>query len=121
MGAAQGDDRYEAGRGEVDVETVAEALAFGSEVDVGVAAQGLRHLIALDEQTRTMLDARLEMRSKELSDRFAQAVAQAYARYAAAVESGATPTHNFDHAVVRHALIDALERSHTEGKVIKLG
>jgi len=48
-------------------------------------------------------------------------VAQAYARYAAAVASGAAPVPDFDHAVVRHTLIDALERSHTDGKVIKLG
>jgi len=48
-------------------------------------------------------------------------VAQAYARFAVAIGSGATPAPDFDHAVVRHALIDALERSHKEGKVIKLG
>jgi predicted dehydrogenase len=48
-------------------------------------------------------------------------VAQAYARYAAAMRAGAAPAPDFDHAVVRHALIDALERSHAEGRVIKLG
>ena len=48
-------------------------------------------------------------------------VAQAYARYAAAMKAGAAPAPDFDHAVVRHALIDALERSHAEGRVIKLG
>ena len=48
-------------------------------------------------------------------------VAQAYARYAAAMGAGAAPAPDFDHAVVRHALIDALERSHAEGRVIKLG
>jgi predicted dehydrogenase len=48
-------------------------------------------------------------------------VAQAYARYAAAMQAGATPPPDFQHAVVSHALIDALERSHNEGKVIKLG
>ena len=48
-------------------------------------------------------------------------VAQAYARYAAAMGSGAAPAPDFSHAVVRHALIDALERSHAEGRVIKLG
>jgi nucleoside-diphosphate-sugar epimerase len=48
-------------------------------------------------------------------------VAQAYARYAAAMRAGAVPAPDFDHAVVRHALIDALERSHAEGRVIKLG
>ena len=39
-------------------------------------------------------------------------VAQAYARYAAAMRAGSAPSPDFDHAVVRHALIDALERSH---------
>ena len=48
-------------------------------------------------------------------------VAQAYSRYAAAMGAGAAPAPDFDHAVVRHALIDALERSHAEGRVIKLG
>jgi predicted dehydrogenase len=48
-------------------------------------------------------------------------VAQAYARYATAMGAGAPPAPDFDHAVVRHALIDALERSHVEGKVIRLG
>lgn len=47
-------------------------------------------------------------------------VGQAYARYAAAIESGTGPSPDFNHAVVRHALIDAMERSHVEGKVIKL-
>jgi len=48
-------------------------------------------------------------------------VAQAYARYAAAMGASATPAPDFDHAVVRHALINALERSHAEGRVIKVG
>jgi predicted dehydrogenase len=47
-------------------------------------------------------------------------VAQAYARYAAAIGAGAAPAPDFGHAVVRHALIDALERSHVEGRVIRL-
>jgi predicted dehydrogenase len=47
-------------------------------------------------------------------------VAQAYARFASAMQTGAADTPDFDHAVVRHALIDAMERSHKEGKVIKL-
>jgi len=48
-------------------------------------------------------------------------VAQAYARYAAAMAARTAPAPDFDHAVVRHALIDALERSHAERRVIKLG
>jgi predicted dehydrogenase len=48
-------------------------------------------------------------------------VAQAYARYAAATGAGAAPAPDFDHAVVRHALIDAVERSHAEGRAINLG
>ena len=47
-------------------------------------------------------------------------VAQAYARFAAALQSGKSDAPDFNHAVVRHALIDAMERSHNEGKVIKL-
>ncbi len=50
-------------------------------------------------------------------------VAQAYARFADAIQSGKSGTADapdFDAAVVRHALIDAMERSHVEGKVIKL-
>ena len=47
-------------------------------------------------------------------------VAQAYARFASAMQSGTAGTPDFEHAVVRHALIDAMERSHKEGKVIKL-
>ncbi|MGK0170570.1 MAG: putative dehydrogenase [Gammaproteobacteria bacterium] len=48
-------------------------------------------------------------------------VGQAYARFAKVMRSGSMDTPDFDQAVVRHALIDAMERSHTEGKVIKLG
>ena len=50
-------------------------------------------------------------------------VAQAYARFAKAMQSGQSGTADspdFNDAVVRHALIDAMERSHGEGKVIKL-
>ena len=48
-------------------------------------------------------------------------VAQVYARYADAVKSGSAASPDFQHAVVRHAMIDSMERSHTEGKVVKLG
>lgn len=53
-------------------------------------------------------------------------VAQAYARFADAMQSGqlgqsgTTVSPDFNDAVGRHALIDAMERSHREGKVIKL-
>ena len=47
-------------------------------------------------------------------------VAQAYARFAVAMQTGTADTPDFDDAVVRHALIDAMERSHKESKVIKL-
>ena len=47
-------------------------------------------------------------------------VAQAYARFADALRSGNSPAPDFEAAVVRHTLIDAMERSHQEGKVIKL-
>jgi predicted dehydrogenase len=47
-------------------------------------------------------------------------VAQAYARFADALQSGAAPSPDFDHAVRLHTLIDAMERSHRDGKAIKL-
>jgi len=47
-------------------------------------------------------------------------VGQAYARFAKAIQSGTAGSPDFNDAVVRHALIDAMERSHNEGKVIKL-
>ena len=47
-------------------------------------------------------------------------VAQAYARFAAAMRSGSSNAPDFGDAVRRHALIDAMERSHESGQVIKL-
>ena len=47
-------------------------------------------------------------------------VAQAYARFAQTMQSGTADTPDFEDAVVRHALIDAMERSHIERKAIKL-
>jgi len=50
-------------------------------------------------------------------------VAQAYARFAKAMQSGQSGTAdapNFNDAVGRHALIDAMERSHGESKIIRL-
>ncbi len=47
-------------------------------------------------------------------------VAQAYSRLANAMQSGASGPPDFAHAVVRHRLIDAMERSSNERRVIKL-
>jgi predicted dehydrogenase len=47
-------------------------------------------------------------------------VAQAYARFASAMQSGAATPPDFNDAIQRHRLIDAMERSHAEGKTIKL-
>ena len=47
-------------------------------------------------------------------------VAQAYARFAQARAAGQKASPDFDDAVVRHAMIDAMERSHVEGKVVRL-
>jgi len=47
-------------------------------------------------------------------------VAQAYARFAAAMRSGSSNAPDFGDAVRRHTLIDAMERSHESGQVIKL-
>ena len=47
-------------------------------------------------------------------------VGQAYARFAKTMQSGKSDSPDFDDAVIRHALIDAMERSHHEGKVVRL-
>src|SRR5258707_15702209 len=47
-------------------------------------------------------------------------VAQAYARIAHAVAADAPYTPDFAHAVKRHKLIEALERSPAEGKALRL-
>jgi predicted dehydrogenase len=47
-------------------------------------------------------------------------VGQAYARFANAMRSGKADMPDFNDAIVRHTLIDAMERSHRESKVIKL-
>lgn len=47
-------------------------------------------------------------------------VGQAYARFAKDMQSGTTATADFNDAITRHTLIDAMERSHRDGKVIKL-
>lgn len=47
-------------------------------------------------------------------------VAQAYARFGNDLRSGTAVSPDFDGAVVRHALIDAMERSHQERKTINL-
>ena len=47
-------------------------------------------------------------------------VAQAYARFAGALRSGTVDAPGFGDAVARHALIDAMERSHREGRAIRL-
>lgn len=50
----------------------------------------------------------------------ARNVGQAYARFANALRSKKSDSPNFNDAAVRHALIDAIERSHYESKVIKI-
>jgi predicted dehydrogenase len=47
-------------------------------------------------------------------------VGQAYARFAETLRNGSGPAPDFADAIQRHTLIDAMERSHREGKVIKL-
>ena len=49
-----------------------------------------------------------------------QNVAQAYARLAEAIHSGSPSSPDFNHAVTRHRLIDAMERSSNEGRMVKL-
>jgi len=47
-------------------------------------------------------------------------VAQAYVRFAEDMKAGTAAAPDFAAAIVRHRLIDAMERSHDEGKAIKL-
>jgi predicted dehydrogenase len=47
-------------------------------------------------------------------------VAQAYVRYAASAGQGQAYQPDFDHAVARHALIEAIERSDAEGRAVRL-
>ncbi len=47
-------------------------------------------------------------------------VAQAYVRYAASASQGQAYTPDFDHAVTRHALIEAIERSDAAGRAVRL-
>jgi predicted dehydrogenase len=48
-------------------------------------------------------------------------VAQAYARAADALRGGGSFDVDFGHAVQRHKLIDAIERSSATGRSVKLG
>jgi predicted dehydrogenase len=88
---------------------------------VNIGPSQLQLGIGKDEMKEIVPPASYRLAPADMSQGPAVNVAQAYARYAMAVESGAAPVPDFDHAVVRHTLIDALERSHTVGKVIKLG
>jgi predicted dehydrogenase len=47
-------------------------------------------------------------------------VAQEYVRYADAFRAGEPYSPDFDHALKRHKLIDAIERSAAEGKSVRL-
>ena len=77
--------------------------------------------IGKDEMKQMVPPASYRLAPVDMPQSPAVNVAQAYARYAASMGSGDAPAPDFGDAVVRHALIDALERSHTEGKVIELG
>jgi predicted dehydrogenase len=48
-------------------------------------------------------------------------LAQAYARAADALRGGGSFDVDFGHAVQRHKLIDAIERSSATGRSVKLG
>ncbi|MBV9322579.1 MAG: Gfo/Idh/MocA family oxidoreductase [Chloroflexi bacterium] len=47
-------------------------------------------------------------------------VAQAYVRYAASASQGQVYQPNFDHAVKRHALIEAIERADAEARAVRV-
>jgi len=88
---------------------------------VNIGPSQLQLGVGQDEMKEIVPPASYHLAPADMPQSPAVNVAQAYARFAVAIGSGATPAPDFDHAVVRHALIDALERSHKEGKVIKLG
>jgi predicted dehydrogenase len=88
---------------------------------VNIGPSQLQLGIGKDEMKEIFPPASYRLAPADMPQSPAVNVAQAYARYAVAVGSGAVPAPDFNHAVVRHALIDALERSHTAGTVIKLG
>jgi predicted dehydrogenase len=88
---------------------------------VNIGPSQLQLGVGQDEMKGIVPPASYHLAPADMPQSPAVNVAQAYARFAVAIGSGATPAPDFDHAVVRHALIDALERSHKEGKVIKLG
>ena len=87
---------------------------------VNIGPSQLQLGIGKDEMKQVVPPASYRLAPANMPQAPAVNVAQTYARYAAAA-SDAPPVPDFDHAVVRHTLIDALERSHTEGKVIQLG
>jgi predicted dehydrogenase len=88
---------------------------------VNIGPSQLQLGIGKGEMKKIVSPASYRLAPADMAQSPAVNVAQAYARYAAAMRAGAVPAPDFDHAVVRHALIDALERSHAEGRVIKLG
>ena len=88
---------------------------------VNIGPSHLELGIGKGEMQKIVVPASYRLAPADMPQSPAVNVAQAYARYAAAMETGAMPAPDFGHAVVRHALIDALERSHAEGRVIKLG
>jgi predicted dehydrogenase len=88
---------------------------------VNIGPSSLYLGIGKDEMKEVAPPARYRLAPAEMAQSPAVNVAQAYARYAAAMLAGQAPAPDFGHAVVRHALIDALERSQAESRVIKLG
>ena len=110
--AAELKSKMEAMQAELDQVEV-EGSSGGGLVTVKLSGKG--------EMKAIVSPASYRRAPADMSQSPAVNVAQAYARYAAAMEAGAAPAPDFGHAVVRHSLIDALERSHAEGRVIKLG
>ena len=88
---------------------------------VNIGPSQLQLGIGKDEMKEIVPPASYRLAPSDMPPSPAVNVAQAYARYAVTERSGAAPVPDFEHAIIRHTLIDALERSHAEGKVIKLG
>jgi predicted dehydrogenase len=87
---------------------------------VNVAASHLHRAIGAEKMTALTPPDSYTLIPADMAAGPGRNVAQAYARLANAIHSGASGPPDFDHAVIRHRLLDAMERSSDEGRVIKL-
>lgn len=88
---------------------------------VNVAATHLHRAIGSGPLTALTPPDKYTLIPADLAAGPARNVAQAYARLGSAMLTGSEGPPDFDHAVVRHRLIDAMERSSDAGTVIEPG